>query len=152
MMRSKQADRRPLTVVAAIVLAGLVLAGPRALAKKNKSTPAGADVYSPLAKAPEKAAARRNPFERDPDAVRAGAKLFEMHCAECHGKLAEGGRKAPSLLQPDVQRASAGALFWLLTNGVVRRGMPVWSKLPEPERWQLVSYIKSLKPTGEFLK
>jgi len=22
--------------------------------------------------------------------------------------------------------------------------MPVWSKLPEPERWQLVSYIKSL--------
>jgi len=35
-------------------------------------------------------------------------------------------------------------LFWLLTNGVVRRGMPVWSKLPEPQRWQLVSYIKSL--------
>lgn len=152
MTRSKQADRRPPTVVAAIVLAGLVLLGPRALAKKNKSTPVGADVYSPLAKAPEKAAARRNPFERDPDALRAGAKLFEMHCAECHGELAEGGRKAPSLRQPDVQRASAGALFWLLTNGVVRRGMPVWSKLPEPERWQLVSYIKSLKPTGESRK
>jgi hypothetical protein len=24
--------------------------------------------------------------------------------------------------------------------------MPVWSKLPEPQRWQLVSYIKSLNP------
>jgi hypothetical protein len=24
--------------------------------------------------------------------------------------------------------------------------MPVWSKLPEPERWQLVSYVKSLAP------
>jgi hypothetical protein len=31
-----------------------------------------------------------------------------------------------------------------LTNGVVRRGMPVWSKLPEPQRWQLVTYLKSL--------
>jgi mono/diheme cytochrome c family protein len=35
-------------------------------------------------------------------------------------------------------------LFWILTNGVVRHGMPVWSKLPEPQRWQLVSYVKSL--------
>jgi len=25
--------------------------------------------------------------------------------------------------------------------------MPVWSKLPEPQRWQLVSYIKSLGAT-----
>ena len=39
-----------------------------------------------------------------------------------------------------------GALFWILTNGVGRRGMPVWSKLPEPQRWQIVSYLKSLGP------
>jgi hypothetical protein len=25
--------------------------------------------------------------------------------------------------------------------------MPVWSRLPEPQRWQLVSYIKSLSAT-----
>jgi hypothetical protein len=42
-----------------------------------------------------------------------------------------------------------GALFWLLTNGVVRRGMPVWSKLPEPQRWQLVSFIESLTPAPQ---
>jgi mono/diheme cytochrome c family protein len=35
-------------------------------------------------------------------------------------------------------------LYYILTNGVVRKGMPVWSKLPEPQRWQLVSYLKSL--------
>jgi hypothetical protein len=29
---------------------------------------------------------------------------------------------------------------------VVRKGMPVWSKLPEPQRWQLVTYIQSLGP------
>jgi hypothetical protein len=27
--------------------------------------------------------------------------------------------------------------------------MPVWSKLPEPQRWQLVSYLKSLAPAGK---
>ena len=76
----------------------------------------------------------------------AGAKLFDLHCAECHGEMAEGGKKAPSLLADEVQQATPGTLFWLLTNGVVRHGMPVWSKLPEPQRWQLVSYIKSLTP------
>jgi hypothetical protein len=45
-----------------------------------------------------------------------------------------------------VHQATPGTLFWILTNGVVRRGMPVWSKLPEPQRWQLISYLKSLNP------
>jgi len=101
-------------------------------------------IYAELAKAPAKAAARRNPLESDPDAVAAGSKLFQQHCAECHGEAANGGRKGPSLRADEVQQATPGTLFWLLTNGVVRRGMPVWSKLPEPQRWQLVSFIKSL--------
>jgi len=29
---------------------------------------------------------------------------------------------------------------------VVRRGMPVWSKLPEQQRWQIVAFLHSLKP------
>lgn len=102
-------------------------------------------VYAELAKAPQKARARRNPLEKDPDAVTAGGILFEQHCAECHGDMAEGGKKGPSLLVDEVQSAEPGAIFWILTNGVVRRGMPVWSKLPEPQRWQLVAYIKSLR-------
>jgi mono/diheme cytochrome c family protein len=100
--------------------------------------------YAEIAKAPEKARARRNPLETDPDAVAAGRNLFEQHCAECHGSSAEGGKKGPSLRVEEIQSATPGALFWLLTNGVVRKGMPVWSKLPEPQRWQLVAYIKSL--------
>ncbi|MGB8459698.1 MAG: c-type cytochrome [Candidatus Acidiferrum sp.] len=101
-------------------------------------------VYAELSKAPQKARTKRNPLEQDPDAVASGRNLFEQHCIECHGDLAEGGRKGPSLRVEEVQNAKAGAIFWILTNGVVRRGMPVWSKLPEPQRWQLVSYVKSL--------
>ncbi|HTS57450.1 MAG TPA: cytochrome c [Terriglobales bacterium] len=109
--------------------------------------------FAEFAKVPEKAKARLNPLENDPDAVAAGRKLFLQHCAECHGNTAEGGRKAPNLRAEEVQDATPGTLFWILTNGVVRRGMPVWSKLPEPERWQIVTFIKSLPPpTGSAVK
>src|SRR5262249_49493895 len=80
--------------------------------------------YAALAKVPEKARAKRNPLENDPDAVGAGRKLFEQHCAECHGMQAEGGKKGANLRAEEVQQATPGALFWILTNGVVRHGMP----------------------------
>jgi len=117
-----------------------------ASAAAQTPSPKDSSVYAELAKAPPKAVARHNPLETDPDAVAVGHKLFDQHCAECHGPTAEGGKKGPTLIVPEVQQATPGALFWLLTNGVVRRGMPVWSKLPEPQRWQLVSFIKSLTP------
>lgn len=104
----------------------------------------GREVYTELAKAPQKAQNRANPLENDPEAVAAGRLLFEDHCVECHGERAQGSRKGPSLRAPEVQNATPGTLFWLLTNGVVRKGMPVWSRLPEPQRWALVRYLKSL--------
>ena len=116
-----------------------VLAEDVSLHKNRKST------YATLAEAPEKARERKNPFERDPQAVAAGGKLFEQHCADCHGRKLGGTRKGPSLLREEVQQATPGTLFWVLTNGVVRRGMPAWSKLPEAERWQIVTFLQSLK-------
>ena len=101
------------------------------------------EVFTELDRAPEKARTRRNPLETDPEAVQAGQILFERYCAECHGAAAGGGRHAPSLREAEVQDATPGAIFWILTNGIVRHGMPVWSKLPEPQRWQLVAFLKS---------
>jgi len=106
---------------------------------KNKQS-----TYAALAEAPQKARERKNPFAGDPEAVAAGGNLFEQHCSECHGKQAVGAKKGPSLLRVEVQQATSGTLFWILTNGVVRKGMPVWSKLPEQQRWQLVTYLQSL--------
>jgi mono/diheme cytochrome c family protein len=127
-------------------LIGIMLLAVAAVSGAQSSAPAAksSSVYAELGKAPKKAIARRNPLEKDPEAVAGGEKLFELHCGECHGEMAEGGKKGPSLRADEVQQATPGTLFWVLTNGVVRRGMPVWSKLPEPQRWQLVSYIKSL--------
>jgi mono/diheme cytochrome c family protein len=113
----------------------------------DRKSRGSSDIYADLGKVPEKARSRPNPLENDPEAVAAGRLLFEDHCAECHGESAEGGKgkkHGPSLRAPEVQDAAPGQLFWLLTNGVVRKGMPVWSRLPEPQRWQLVRYLKSL--------
>jgi mono/diheme cytochrome c family protein len=134
--------------IASLVLIAGLLMDSQSVAQQDK-TAAPKDhgyssVYAELGKAPEKARAKRNPMETDKDAVAAGRNLFEQHCAECHGATAEGGKKGPSLRVEEVQNAEAGAIFWILTNGVVRKGMPVWSKLPEPQRWQLVRYLKSL--------
>ena len=103
-------------------------------------------VYAEIAKAPGKFRSKQNPLKNDPEAITAGGNLYEQHCAECHGSKAEGRRKrGPSLLVLEVHSAEPGAIFWVLTNGVVRRGMPVWSKLPEPQRWQLVTFLQSLR-------
>jgi mono/diheme cytochrome c family protein len=140
-----------LRMVSAVLLcASLVLANNQNAAKDNKTKDdkskdnQSAEIYAELGKAPEKARKRVNPLENDPEAIAAGRLLFEDHCAECHGDKAEGGKKGPNLRAPEVQNATPGTLFWLLTNGVVRKGMPVWSKLPEPQRWQVVRYLKSL--------
>lgn len=101
--------------------------------------------YDELTKAPEKLRNKPNPMGKDAEAVSAGKLLFEEHCGECHGDDAEGTKRAPSLRAKEVQEAPPGAIFWVLSNGVVRKRMPVWSKLPEAQRWQLVSFIKSLK-------
>ena len=132
------------SAVAALALALLVVASSSALARKPKES----KIYAQLAHVPEDARARTNPLEGDPDAALAGRKLYERHCAECHGATGDNGRKGPSLRAPEVQTATAGALFWVITNGSVRAGMPVWSKLPEPQRWQLTTYVRSLGTAG----
>ena len=130
--------------VFALLVCAVLLAVSGALANEQKNWKDKPDVYAELGKAPEKARNRANPLAHDPEAAAAGRLLFEDHCAECHGHNAGGGKKGPSLRAPEVQNAPSGAIFWLLTNGVVRKGMPVWSRLPEPQRWQLVRYLKSL--------
>lgn len=137
-------------MIRAMFVSALFLSTAVALSQSGNTIAAGKlSAYAELLKIPTKAVVRSNPLEHDTQAAMAGRKLFELHCAECHGLKAQGGRKAPSLLADEVQQASPGVLFWILTNGVVRRGMPVWSKLPEPQRWQLVTYIKSLRPQVE---
>ena len=102
-----------------------------------------------LRKVPAKDRAGNNPFAADPGAPAAGANIFAEHCAQCHGAEAEGkpDRKhpRPNLHSDRVKQAAPGELFWLLTNGSQRNGMPSWSRLPEAQRWQVITFLKSLR-------
>lgn len=137
-MRTASFFRRALLVCLVASFLGL------ALAADDPATGKGGARDTPFRRAPERTRLRPNPLAGDPDAVAAGKKLFQEHCVQCHGEAARGGSKAPGLHLAEVANATAGEIFWLLTNGVIRRGMPDWSKLPEPERWQLTAYIQSL--------
>ena len=104
-----------------------------------------ARVETLLQQTPRKVQSLRNPFEGQPAATRAGAKLFARECAGCHGSDALGIGKAPPLIQFEVREAAPGALFWILRNGSLRYGMPSFAHLPEAQRWQIITYLKALK-------
>ena len=38
-----------------------------------------------------------------------------------------------------------GEIFWFITTGSVENGMPSWAQLSEQKRWQIVTYLKTLK-------
>ncbi len=98
-----------------------------------------------LKKVPEREHARVNPFQGQADALAAGERIYADHCSHCHGKQAEGTHKRPALKSDRVQhQATDGDLFWLLSNGNMKKGMPPWSKLPDQQRWQVITYLKTL--------
>jgi mono/diheme cytochrome c family protein len=99
--------------------------------------------------APPQWATRTNPMAGDSRSEKAGAKLYERECAACHGAGAGGIGKAPSLRQAGVSRAKPGALSWIIENGAIYHGMPSFAHLPEPQRWQIVTFLQSLNTRQE---
>jgi mono/diheme cytochrome c family protein len=88
---------------------------------------------------------RQNPFAGNHDALAAGALLYHEHCEKCHQSSAQGdGVKKPSLRTASVRGATDGDLEWFLRQGDIRHGMPSWSMLPQAQRWQIISYLRSL--------
>jgi len=97
----------------------------------------------PLQQAPAKAATLRNPLEGDAQARQAGAKLYARECVACHGANREGHGNAPPLNRTDVNSAAAGALLWVLRNRSLHHGMPSFAHLPEPQRWQIITFLRA---------
>jgi mono/diheme cytochrome c family protein len=93
--------------------------------------------------APARQAARANPLAGRADVERGGAKLYHERCSACHGEEAHGTDRGPSLTTAKVQAQSDGALFWKISSGNTRTGMPTFSFLPELQRWQLVTHLRA---------
>ena len=94
--------------------------------------------------APKSAAQLKNPLEGNPQAAAAGAKLYSANCVKCHGPNAEGMGNVPALRSGPTQKAPDGEVYWFITKGSLPDGMPSWASLSSHQRWELVTYVKSL--------
>jgi len=106
----------------------------------------GAAASSPLDRVPAKDHARVNPLASNPDSIAAGSLIYREYCQQCHKADAMGdGKKKPPLRSDHIKSATDGDLEWFLRQGDLRHGMPSWSNLPEAQRWQLVTYLRSIQ-------
>jgi glucose/arabinose dehydrogenase len=103
-----------------------------------------ADVDAKFHDAPASARATKNPYEGQPAAVLAGKQLYARNCLSCHGKLGKGTGNVPSLVDGKLDSVTSGEVFWFITRGDKDNGMPSWAALPARQRWQVVSYVKSM--------
>ena len=73
-----------------------------------------------------------------------GAKLFENHCARCHGPKGEGDR-GPMLTRAKLSRApDDGALVKVIEDGIRGTEMPGAGSMSEHEVRQTAAYVRSL--------
>jgi mono/diheme cytochrome c family protein len=93
--------------------------------------------------APASADAQQNPLAHRPETWAGGSKVFAERCAACHGADGTGTKRGPNLMTGPVQKQSDGALFWKISSGNTRGGMPTFSYLPKAQRWQLVSHLRA---------
>ena len=82
--------------------------------------------------------------------------MYAQQCASCHGAQGKGDGQSGLTLKPRPSyltdplslSQSDGDLFWKLSTG--RTGMPAYKGMPEPQRWAIVRYLRTLaeKPTA----
>ncbi len=79
----------------------------------------------------------------DAASLAAGKKLYEFHCAFCHGKGDDG--MAANLMSANLPHApSDTALFNILKNGIPGTDMPAALGLSDAETWQVAAFVRGL--------
>ena len=137
-------NRPPLP--AAVILLSLTFAVSLTAAQMGPSSPFAGKW---LRRVPDEDHARKNPLAGQPKAIAAGSELFAGNCAKCHGADASGRTHPPprpSLRTARIRHASDGDLAWMLRNGDQYHGMPLWTSLPEEQRWQIIAFLRTLPP------
>ncbi len=89
----------------------------------------------------------------DKASVAAGKKLYGTNCAVCHGPKGKGDGAGSKGLNPPPRNFTTGkfkfgkddaSLFKTLAKGSPGTAMPAWTSLSEKQRWQVISYLKTL--------
>ena len=101
----------------------------------------------------EKEAPQTPPFQPDEAAYTAGAAIYKMNCAICHGlpgapptSIAKGQFPRPPqlLMGHGVTDDPAGETYWKVANGIRLTGMPSFRQsLSETQMWQVSLLLKN---------
>jgi len=93
-----------------------------------------------------------NPVAADARSLRNGAQQFQINCSVCHGMLGAGDGPVTKFSYPPMPigvgsnaatRLSDGYLFGIIRNG--RGLMPPYNRIEEPDRWDLINYLRALQ-------
>jgi cytochrome c oxidase cbb3-type subunit III len=76
-------------------------------------------------------------------AAESGEKLFETHCAPCHGAKGEGGRGANLAVRKLPRAPDDAALAAIIANGIPGTQMP-GTRMTAEESTQLVRFVRGL--------
>ncbi|MCU1305061.1 MAG: cytochrome c, class [Candidatus Sulfotelmatobacter sp.] len=98
--------------------------------------------------APASTKANKNPYEGNSVAAQAGKRLYARNCLSCHGKQGKGTGNVPSLVDPKLESVTPGEIFWFITKGDKDNGMPSWAALPVKQRWQIITFVRSMGTPG----
>src|SRR5688500_5993805 len=102
----------------------------------------------------------KNPVPGDAESIEAGKKLYQRHCASCHGPQGKGdGGMAlsggtPSDLTDDTwdYGSTDGEIFVSIRDGVSSDMLAYKEKLNEKQIWQVVNFIRSIGPKSNDAK
>jgi putative copper resistance protein D len=82
-----------------------------------------------------------------------GAAVYAERCAVCHGRAGGGDgpaaarlpRPPADLRAPHTGQHTAGDLFWWVSHGIARGGMPGFADaLSDEQRWDVINYVRFL--------
>jgi mono/diheme cytochrome c family protein len=105
----------------------------------------------------------KNPTKRTRASITAGKKAYDINCASCHGKRAEGAEKAGTLISiieeqggrqpPDLtdskwdHGSTDDSIYTTIKKGVPGTMMASWNgRIRDREIWNIVNYLRSLAP------
>jgi len=109
--------------------------------------------YSPMPATIDSLSTLTNPVPADARSLANGRIYYSINCAVCHGDAGDGNGTmkalnpmygfAPSLLADQAKNRTDGYLWAMIRNG--RGLMASYNRIEEPDRWDVVNYVRGLQ-------
>jgi mono/diheme cytochrome c family protein len=117
----------------------------------------GQELHPPTPHRHPEAQKLKNPIPADATSIEEGRKLYQRHCASCHGPSAKGdGSMAlaggtPANLTDETwdHGPSDGEVFVVIRDGTSSDMEPYKDRLTDKQIWQVVRYLRSLAPASQ---